>query len=58
MDIETPRPPNLAAPLWVIAVAMCVLAAASVVGSMKVYQAQESLRQEIEKIPKIPKIRL
>ena len=57
MDTDKPRPQNLAAPLWAIAAAIWVLAAASIVGSIKVYQMQESLRQEIEKIPKIPKIR-
>lgn len=58
MDTEPSRPHNLAAPLWTIAVALWVIALVVIVGSIKVYQTQESLRQEIEKIPKIPKIRL
>jgi hypothetical protein len=58
VDSEKHRPQNLAAPLWTIAIALWVLAVAGIVGSIKVYQMQESLRQEIAKIPKLPKIRL
>jgi hypothetical protein len=58
VDTENPRPQNLAAPLWVIAIALCVVAVVGIVGSIKVYQMQESLRQEIANLPKMPKIRL
>jgi hypothetical protein len=58
VDTEKPQPQSLAAPLWAIAVALWVLAVVSIFGSIKVYQMQQSLRDEIAKIPKIPKIRL
>lgn len=58
VDTEKPRPHSLAAPLWAIAAALWVLAVIGIVGTIKVYQMQESLRDEIAKIPKIPKIRL
>ena len=58
VDIEKPRPQNLVAPLWAIATALWVIVVIGIIGSLKVYQMQESLRDEIAKIPKMPKIRL
>ena len=58
MDTEKAHPQNITTPLWAMAAALWIIAVVAIVGSFKVYQMQESLRQEIENMPKIPKIRL
>jgi hypothetical protein len=46
---------NLSAPLWAIAVALWVIAIVGIVGATKVYQMQEGVQKQIDRIPKLPK---
>ena len=44
---------KLAKPLWTMAVALWVIAVVGIIGAVKVYQMQQDIQHEIEKIPKI-----